>query len=99
LICRYNEDNFKCIKALDGAEFLHKYLACKPNLFTDNVANYTYIVNSQEQRDMIIRFNEAYFNDGNINRALMNHQLQPRRTLAEQIRLERSENERIATER
>ena len=99
LICRYNEDNFKCLKALDGVEFLRKYLACKPNLFTDNVANYTYIVNSQEQRDMVIRFNDAYYNDGDINRALMNQHLQPRGSLAEHIRFERSENERIASER
>jgi hypothetical protein len=99
LICRYNEDNFKCLKALDGAEFINKFLACKPNLFTDVKTNYTYVVNSQEQRDMIIRFNEAYYNDGDINRALMNKQLQPRRSLAEHIRFERSENERIVSER
>jgi hypothetical protein len=99
LICRYNEDNFKCLKALDGAEFLHKHIACKPNMFTDNVANYTFIVNSQEQRDMVIAFNDAYYNDGDINRVLPLEQLQPRRTLAEHIRFERSENERIASER
>ena len=99
LICRYNEDNFKCLKALDGTECLNKFLACKPNMFTNDRVNYTYVVNSQEQRDMIMRFNEAYYNDGNINRALMNQQLQPRPTLAEHIRFERSENERIASER
>ena len=68
-------------------------------MFTVGVANYTYVVNSQDQRDMIMRFNEAFYNDVDINRALMNEQLQPRRSLAEQIRFERSENERIASDR
>ncbi len=48
-------------------------------MFTEN---YTYVVNSQDQRDMLMRFNKAFYNDGDINRALMNEQLQPRRSLA-----------------
>jgi hypothetical protein len=97
LICRFNADNFKCLKALDGAECLGKYLACKPNLFTNNFENYSFIVNSQEQRDMVVKFNDAYYIDGNINRDIINPRL-PRRTLAEQLRFERAENERIASE-
>jgi hypothetical protein len=99
LICRYNEDNFKCLKALDGVECLGKYLACKPNMFTNNQENYSFIVNSQEQRDMVVKFNDAWYSDGNINEVIINPQLQPRCTLADQLRHERSENERIANER
>jgi hypothetical protein len=46
-----------------------------------------------------MRFNEAFYNYGDINRALMNEQLHSRRSLAEQIRFERSDNERIASDR
>jgi hypothetical protein len=99
LICRYNDDNFKCLKALDGVECLGKYLACKPNLFTNHLENHSFIVNSQEQRDMVVKFNDAWYRDCNINHVIITQPLPPRRTLADQLRLERAENERILNER
>ena len=97
LVCRYNNDNFDCLKELDGASFGDKFLACKPNAFCDYARNPSFIINSSLQRYMVIQFNEIY-DDLDINRLDMARPMvvvPVRRTLGEYLRHENMERNRI----
>ena len=72
LTCYLNEDNYRCIKILDGETFGGKALACKPNSFCDNDINTSYRIYTVGQRSMVEAFNRENYTDLAINPDLRN---------------------------
>ena len=72
LTCYFNEDNFRCVRILDGETFGGKALACKPNSFCNNDVNTSYRIYTVGQRSMVEAFNRENYTDLSINPDLRN---------------------------
>ncbi len=50
LTCLDNEDLLKCIRLLDGEQFIEKHISVKPNTFLNQRMKYDFEVDSKSQR-------------------------------------------------
>ena len=68
LTCLCNADHIECIRLLDGQSFANKYIAVKPNTFSNERLKREFHVNSKSQRQAVAEWINCNYDDGGVNR-------------------------------